>query len=81
LISGGYNFNGLNLDGRLPDVEVWSPSTGKHCTVSSLPTGRGDHSQEGRKVCGGDTNDTETSCLTLTAGGSWERTTTLLEER
>ena len=41
------------------------------------------HSQEANTVCGGVgySSDTETSCLTLTAGGSWERTTTLLEER
>jgi len=79
LISGGYNNTG-----GLTDVEVWSPSTGQHCTVSSLPTSRGEHSQEGRKVCGGgfyDTSDTEQSCLTLTAGGSWERTTRLIKLR
>ena len=76
LISGGYDDAG-----RLTDVEVWSPSTGQHCTVSSLPTGRGFHTQEGSQVCGGYGSDTRTSCLTLTAGGSWERTTTLLEAR
>ena len=80
LISGGYYKPGSD-DARLTDVEVWSPSTGQHCTVSSLPTSRGEHSQEGSQVCGGNTTDTRTSCLTLTAEGSWERTTTLLEER
>jgi len=77
LISGGYD----DFDSRLTDVEVWSPSTGQHCTVSSLPTSRGHHTQEGRTVCGGVGIDAGTSCLTLTAGGSWERTTTLQRKR
>jgi len=81
LISGGY---GVDWS-RLTDVEVWSPSTGQQCTVSSLPTSRQFHSQEGSQVCGGAGSDTKRSCLTLTARGRWERTTTyihaLLEER
>ena len=77
LISGGYD--GPYSDDRLTDVEVWSPSTGQHCTVSSLPTSRGHHTQEGGTLCGG--FRTRTSCLTLTAWGSWERTATLLVQR
>ena len=82
LISGGYDAT----DGfvRLTDVELWVPTTGQHCTVSSLPTARSYHSQEGRTVCGGGSDnpgDTPTSCLTLSVGGSWEKTTTLLESR
>merc|ERR1711953_1070640 len=65
----------------------WSPSTGQHCTVSSLPTFRGGHSQEGSMLCGGSADSSatatgiKTSCLTLTAEGSWDRITSLLEER
>ena len=80
LISGGYShFEPGTTPEALTDVEVWAPSTGQHCTVSSLPTFRASHSQEGSIVCGG-FDDTK-SCLTLTAEGSWERTTALLEER
>ena len=63
-------------------VEVYVPSTGQHCQLPDLPDWRRFHSMEERTVCGGQHNsDTKTSCLSLTAEGTWERTTTLLEER
>ena len=63
-------------------VEVYVPSTGQQCQLADLPDVRLQHSMEAKTVCGGeDTTDTGTSCLTLTSSGTWERTTTLLEQR
>jgi len=45
---------------------------------------RNSHSQEGIKLCGGSgewhSSEEKISCLTLTAEGSWENTTTLIQE-
>ena len=92
--SGQFNiinilYLGLIISGGLPSssvgklVEVFVPSTGQHCTLPDLPAERYDHTMEGREVCGGTlaTRDTQKSCLTLTANGTWERATTLLEKR
>ena len=60
-------------------VEVYIPSTGQHCQLPDLP---GDpryfHTMEEMTVCGG-YYGTRT-CLTL-IDGTWQTTTTLLEER
>ena len=77
IISGGYLYN----DGSIQSVEVYIPSTGQHCELPDMPDGRHYHSMEGMEVCGGDDTDTQTSCLSLTDEGTWERTTTLLEKR
>ena len=73
IISGGFN--------SIQSVEVYIPSTGQHCELPDMPDGRYYHSMEGMEVCGGDDTDTQTSCLSLTDEGTWERTTTLLERR
>merc|ERR1719295_461938 len=60
-------------------VEVFVPSTGQHCQLPDLPGAWRDvHTMEEMTVCGG--VDTERSCLTL-IDGTWQTTTTLLEER
>ena len=56
------------------------PSTGEHCQLPDLPSGRFGHIMEGIVVCGGDYGETQTCCLTLTDAG-WEKTTSLLEKR
>ena len=75
VISGGY----LDLrpsDSTTKSVELYQPSTGKHCQLPDLPDRRDGHSMEEMMICGGD----PTSCLTLTSA-SWETTTDLLERR
>merc|ERR1712183_515417 len=65
-------------------VEVYVPSTGQHCQLPDLPEERWDQTMEKMELCGGwsyNSDDTKTSCLTLTDEGAWENTTTLLEER
>ena len=62
-------------------LEVYIPSTGQHCELPDIMDGRRYHSMEGMEVCGGFYTDSETSCLSLTDEGTWERTTTLLERR
>ena len=64
-------------------MEVFVPSTGQQCELPDLPGGRYYHTMENMTVYGGwDSGDEEvTSCLTLTADGTWERTATLEEER
>ena len=62
-------------------AEVFVPSTGYHCELPTIPGAkRSFHTMEKDKtmICGG--AETKTSCLTLT-GGTWQTTTTLLEER
>ena len=72
IISGGYDSVGQF-------VEVYVPSTGRHCQFPSLPHRRYEHTMEELVLCGGE--DTRTSCLTLTDDGTWVITTALLEER
>ena len=77
-------YSGLIISGgslSSQSVEVYIPSTGQHCELPDMPDGRHYHSMEGMEVCGGDDTDTQTSCLSLTDEGTWERTTTLLERR
>ena len=63
-------------------VEVYVPSTGQHCQLPDLPAMRFQHTMLDTLVCGGEpSSDTQTSCLRLTANGTWERKTTLLEKR
>ena len=58
------------------------PSTGQHCRLADLPAGRRQPSMENNVVCGGkDGPEHKTSCLTLTSGGTWEKTTELLDKR
>ena len=76
IISGGGTYLSDSVG---KSVEVYVPSTGQHCQLPDLPDWRHQHTMEKMMVCAGE--DTATSCLTLTAGGTWERTTTLLEER
>ena len=76
MISGDY---GSNSVGR--SVEVYVPSTGRHCQLADLPDRRWSHSMDAKTLCGGENSETQTSCLSLTDDGVWERTTTLLERR
>ena len=77
IISGGWP-----KDSAAKSVEVYVPSTGRQCQMPALPAGRDGHTMEKMVVCGGgDSIESRTSCLTLTDDGTWERTTTLLEER
>lgn len=75
IISGGNSGTSGN------SVEVFVPSTGQHCQLPDIP---GDprhlHTMEGRTVCGGSSQSTWGSCLTLTDIG-WETSATLLERR
>ena len=76
MISGGSPSDSVGQS-----VEVYVPSTGQHCQLPSLPDERYNHGIEAMTVCGGGgSDDTKTSCQTLT-DGSWETTTTLLEKR
>merc|ERR1711971_446498 len=78
LISGGKGSG----SSRLADVELWVPEM-VHCQVPAIPLGRYAHSQDGTTLCGGysGVSDIQTSCITLTDEGTWETTTTLLQER
>ena len=76
MISGGYYPESVGKS-----VEVFAPSTGQHCQVADLPARRYSYSMEERTLCGGADTESETSCLTLTSSETWERTTTLLENR
>ena len=76
LISGGFPWNSVGTS-----VEVFVPSTGQHCQLPELLDKRYYHSMEQMTVCGGYETDAGTSCLSLTADGTWENTTTLLERR
>jgi len=75
IISGGFN---PSTNAATSSVEVYVVSTGKHCQLPDMPGNRLGHSMEDMAVCGG--FDTATSCLTL-MDGTWEMTTTLLEDR
>ena len=76
IISG----SGGSSSSSYKSVEVFVPSTGQHCTLPDLPAKRYYHTMEEMVVCGGDSSETQTSCLKLTEAG-WETTTTLLEGR
>ena len=80
IISGGYSDNIDNSDDYsvYNSVEVFVPSTGKHCQLPDMPGDWEDHTMEGLMVCGGWWE--EKSCITL-IDGTWQTTTTLLEER
>ena len=77
IITGGESTgNGV----KSVEVEMFVPSTGRHCTLPDLPGGRGGHTMEEMVLCGGGDSVTRRSCLTLTEAG-WETTTYLLEQR
>ena len=78
VISGGFGYE----DGVGNTVEVFIPSTGQHCQLPDLPgIIRHHHTMEEMTVCGGGgCTSTMTSCLTL-IDGTWQNTTTLLENR
>ena len=76
MLSGGFSNPSVGYS-----AELYVPSTGQHCQLPDLEYWRRGHSMEERTVCGGEFSETQTSCLSLTAEGTWERTTTLLEER
>ena len=59
-------------------VEVLNPSTGKTCSLPSLPVGRYSHTSTGLTLCGG--HDTKTSCITFSSG-EWVTSHTLAELR
>ena len=84
IISGGYSDNIDNSDDYsvFNSVEVFVPSTDKHCQLPDMPgDGRYYHTMEEMTVCGGGFyNKTRTSCLTL-IDGTWKTTYTLLERR
>ena len=72
LITGG--------SGTGNSVEMFVPSSGRHCNLPDIPGGRRvDHTMEKLTICGGGYY-TSTFCLTLT-DGTWETSTTLREER
>ena len=66
----------------LKSVEVFVPSSGKHCLLPGFPESyRGAHTMEGMTVCGGGGhNNASTSCISLKLGG-WKVSATLQEER
>ena len=77
-------YSGLIISGGKPSeksVEVYVPSTGQHFQLQELPDSRLWHTMEKMTVCGGEGEDTRTSCITLIDDGWREYTTTLLEER
>jgi len=75
---GGEVYSGYSVGNS---VEVYIPSTGQHCQLPDLPGDpRDGHTMEEMTVCGGFVTSTGTSCLTL-IDGTWQTTTTLLEER
>jgi len=79
IISGGQPSD--PSDSVSASVEVYVPSTGKHCQLPDLPDRRDRHTLENMMVCGGYRSGTRKSCLTLT-DAVWEvTTTTLLEDR
>ena len=65
----------------LKSVEVFVPSSGKHCLLPGFPgRWREEHTMEGMTVCGGYGDNASTSCISLTEGG-WKVSATLQEER
>ena len=80
MISGDYN--SFNV-GKSVEVFLPSSSAGQHCELPDLPARRWSHSMAGKTVCGGGeySSDSLTSCFSLSDGGTWERTTDLLESR
>jgi len=75
LLSGGVDSNDY-----LTSVEVFSPSTGKSCSLPSLPDWRTSHTMNSLLVCGGYYWDTTTTCLTFSSG-KWMTSHSLVEER
>ena len=84
IISGGFS---NSMDNSDDTVEVYIPSTEQHCLLPDFPEQynrygrkvyRYHHTMEVMTVCGG--KQTRTSCLTL-IDGTWQTTTTLLEDR
>jgi len=76
LLSGGYkNYAALT------SVEVFSPSTGKSCSLPSLPWQRTGHTMDSLLVCGGGYPDHKgTTCLTFSSG-KWMTSHSLVEKR
>jgi len=73
LISGGF--------GELSSVEVLNPSTGKTCSLPSLPDKRYYHTSTGLTLCGGRySKSTSTNCITFSSG-EWVTSHTLAKER
>ena len=60
-------------------VEVFVPSTGHHCLLPDTVWQHRQHSMEKNVICGGH-HPAWKYCFTLT-NGTWEFTTTLLEQR
>ena len=77
-------YSGLIISGGSTSgnsAEIYVPSTGQHCQLPDLPGSRRYHqTMEKLSVCGGTKSLTRKSCLTL-RNGTWETTTTLLEDR
>ena len=71
LISGGYRTKS--------SVEVLNPSSGKTCSLPSLPDWRDYHTSTGLTLCGGAWY-TSTSCITFSSG-EWVTSHTLAESR
>ena len=75
-----YGIRDLDSETPVLDIEWRTQSTGHHCPVKSLPVARSSVSLDGFTVCGGNNQETWTSCLTLT-NKSWQTAATLLVER
>ena len=72
LLSGGYN------NYARTSVEVFSPSTGKSCSLPSLPGSTSFHTMDSLLVCG--RGKTRTTCVTFSSG-NWITSHSLVEER
>ena len=70
ILSGGNRPDGTS-------VEVFVPSTGKSCSLPSLPDGRAYHTMDGNLICGG---YGISNCLSFSSG-QWIITNTLLQSR
>ena len=73
LISGGGGYNDPETG-----VEVFFPSSGQSCSLSSLPDDRYEHTMDTLLICGGGNNDN--NCLTFTSG-EWMISHTLVGRR
>ena len=74
LITGGYD--------KVRSAEIFNPDTKTSCSLPQLPEVRYFNSQDGGLVCGGGSDDTETSCVKWSpASGTWTKSHTLRQRR
>jgi len=74
ILSGG---RAANIPITKTSVEVFVPSTGKSCSLPSLPDDRSYHTMDGTLICGGYGT---TTCLSFSSG-QWITSNTLVETR